>query len=67
MTTDYVIEIDEIRNPKLTGDDKHIEVRFESYDSSNALLEMSLSYDMTLKTYREIIDTDSGDEYTYVI
>lgn len=34
-----MLEIDEFKNPTIVGDDKHIEIKLESYNVANTLLE----------------------------
>jgi hypothetical protein len=34
----YIIEVDEFYNPDIQGDDKHVEMRLESYDAGGTLI-----------------------------
>ncbi|CAD8140771.1 unnamed protein product [Paramecium octaurelia] len=48
----FEFDIDQFYTPDVIGDDKHIEMRLESYDgATNSLIDQSFSYDMTLKHY----------------
>lgn len=47
----YIAEVDEFKNPTLTGDDKHMEMRLESRNAANLLLDQGFSYDFTLKYF----------------